>query len=216
MGVDARADGGAAEGDLGQLGGGVLEAPDGALGLAGVAAELLAEADGRGVLQVRAAGLDDGPELFRLGLQRRLQLLQRGGEVLLDGGEGGDVDGRRDDVVGGLAHVDVIVGVHEAVAAVAAEELGGAVGDDLVGVGVGGGAGAGLEDVEDEVVVEVAVDDLLGGGVDGAAEGGVEEAELDVGIGGGLLDEAEGAMNPREKRRSLMGKLRTARMVEAP
>jgi hypothetical protein len=41
-------------------------------------------------------------------------------------------------------------------AALAAEQLGGAVGDHLVGVHVGLGAGAGLPDDEREVVVELA------------------------------------------------------------
>ena len=49
----------------------------------------------------------------------------------------------------------------------AAHDLGGSVGDDLVGIHVRGRAGPGLEDVEDEMVVKLAVDDLLGGLDDG-------------------------------------------------
>ncbi len=64
----------------------------------------------------------------------------------------GDVHGRRDDVVGRLAHVHVIVRDGPAVAAAARAR--GAIGDHLVGVHVGRGARAGLEHVDDEVRVE--------------------------------------------------------------
>ena len=50
---------------------------------------------------------------------------------------------------------------------VAAHDLGGSVGDDLVGVHISRSAGAGLEDVEDEMGIKFAVDDLLGGLDDG-------------------------------------------------
>ena len=55
VGVDAGADGGAAEGEFAEVGFEFLEAFDAVLDLAGVAAEFLAEADGGGVLQVGAA-----------------------------------------------------------------------------------------------------------------------------------------------------------------
>ena len=193
MGVDAGADGGAAKGYLRQLRFRVFQSSQGTLDLASVAAELLAEADGRGVLQVRPAGLDDGPEFLRLGLQRGMELSQSGGKVLFDRCQRSDVNGRGDDVVGGLAHVDVVVGVDEAVATVAAEQLRGAVRDDLVGVGVGGRAGTGLEDVQHKVFVERAVDHFIRRRHDGAAKGAVEQAQLDVGLGGSLLDEGQGA-----------------------
>jgi hypothetical protein len=57
--VDAGADGGAADGEFAQRVQGALEALLGVAELRGVAAELLPEADGRRVLQVRAADLDD-------------------------------------------------------------------------------------------------------------------------------------------------------------
>jgi hypothetical protein len=85
VGVDAGADGSAAERNLGELGAGVLQTRKAALYLAGVAAELLAQPDGGGVLQVGAAGLDDGPELVRLGVERPPELLEGGGEVFADG-----------------------------------------------------------------------------------------------------------------------------------
>ena len=87
----------------------------------------------------------------------------------------------------------MVVGVDESVAEVAAEQLRGAVGDDLVGVGVGGRAGTGLEDVQHKVVVESAVDHLVRRRHDGAAKRAVEQAQLDVGLGGSLLDEGQRA-----------------------
>jgi hypothetical protein len=50
-----------------------------------------------------------------------------------------------------------------------------------------------LEDVDDEVVVVLAVDDLLVGLLDGASLLVGDEAEGLVGFGGGLLDHREGA-----------------------
>src|SRR5207249_4794448 len=50
----------------------VSEAADGTLGLAGIAEEFLAEAYGRGVLEVRAPGFYDGHELR--GLRQELEL----------------------------------------------------------------------------------------------------------------------------------------------
>ena len=96
-------------------------------------------------------------------------------------------------VVGGLAEVHVVVGMDQAGTEVAAENLGGAVGDDFVGVGVGGSAGAGLEDVQDEMLIVPAVGDFLGGLDDGVAYRRVQYAQVHVGLGASQLDEAEGA-----------------------
>ena len=77
-------------------------------------------------------------------------------------------------VIGGGAHIDVVVGVDGLLAAHgAAEDLDGAVGDDFVGVHVGLRAGAGLPDDEGEVVEEFEVGDLAGGLLDRLAEFGV-------------------------------------------
>ena len=86
---------------------------------------------------------------------------------------------RREDVVGRLAHVHVVVGV----GAVAGE-----VGDDLVGVHVRRGARAGLEDVDRELVVVLAVGDLVGRGGDALGDVAVEQAEPGVGARRRALD----------------------------
>jgi hypothetical protein len=78
-------------------------------------------------------------------------------------------------------------------AALAAGQLDGAVGDDLVGVHVRLGAAAGLPDAEREVVVELAGDDLVGGAGDEVGAVGRHLAQVAVDQGAGLLEDAEGA-----------------------
>ena len=78
MRVQAGARGGAAERDLPDVherGGDALLREG---HLRGVAAELLAEGHGDGVHQVRASGLDDVLEAFRLAREGTLELLERG------------------------------------------------------------------------------------------------------------------------------------------
>ncbi len=133
----------------------------------GVGGELLAEAHGDGILQVGTAGLHDVVELMAFGgegggepIQDRVEIFERE--------QSAEAHGGGEDVVGGLAVVNVIVGVDEFVGAEgSAENLIGAVGDDLVRVHVEADAGAGLEDVDGELVVVVAVHLMdFGGGLD--------------------------------------------------
>src|SRR5919112_2101794 len=77
-------------------------------------------------------------------------------------------------------------------AELAAEELDRPVRDDLVGVHVRGGAAPGLEDIEDELIVELAFHDLLGGPDDGPLEPLVQKPQLVVDIRRLELDRAEG------------------------
>jgi len=200
MSVQAGADGGSADGYFAEG----LDAAGGACaavaGLGGVTAELLAEADGGGVLEMGAADLDDGPELFGLAVEHGGQGVEGGDEVAVEGFGGGDVNGGGDDVVAGLAEVYVVVGVDGIAAAdFTAGELDGPVGDDFVGVHVGGGTRAGLEDVHDEVLIELAVDDFLCGGGDEFGTVLVESAEGVVDFGGGLFDQAYGPDEPARK-----------------
>ena len=76
MGVDPGPDRRPAERDLEQLGLGRACAPERLLDLAGIATELLAEADRRRVLQMGPAGLDDRPERLLLGDERGVELLE--------------------------------------------------------------------------------------------------------------------------------------------
>ena len=82
------------------------------LDLAGVTGKLLPQPDRRRVHEVRAANLDDLPKLPRLVAQGLLQLLEGGDQVILQRFRRRNVDRRRNHVVAGLPHVDVVVRMH--------------------------------------------------------------------------------------------------------
>ena len=100
-------------------------------------------------------------------------------------GATGHVDRRRDDVVRGLAVVDVVVGVYGRLARQ------GPVGqgrDHLVGVHVGRGAGSSLVDVEGELVVPVASGHFARRRRDRVGQLDGHQPQLRVGFGGRLLE----------------------------
>src|SRR5207237_374846 len=98
-----------------------------------------------------------------------------------------------EDVIGGLSVIDVVIWVDEIFAELATHDLSSAVGDDLVGIHVEADAGSGLEDVNHEFLVPLAVGNFSGGGDDGVGTLVVNECEFFVSERGRLLDEAEGA-----------------------
>ena len=118
---------------------------------------------------------------------------------MLDLAERGEVDGRREDVVRALAHVDVVVRVD----VVTGERC-----DHLVGVHVRARARAGLEDVDRELVVVVAVGDRVAGGGDPLGLLGVQQPELGVRARGGGLDPAEPARDGNRDRLAGDGEVR--------
>ena len=191
MRVQAGADGGAAERDLAEPAERRRDARLALAHLRRVAAELLAERHRHRVHPVRAARLDHVGELVGLRLQRRREPVERGQQVVHGLVERGEMDGRREDVVRALAHVHVVVRVH----ALARERR-----HHLVRVHVRRGARAGLEDVDRELVVELAVRDAVAGGGDALRLVGVEQAELGVHARGGGLDPAEPARDGNRDR----------------
>ena len=153
-------------------------APIAAFDLAGVAEELLAEADGRRVLEVRAAGLDDAPELAATSPRSAGLQARRARERACRRSRRAPATWM---AVGITSFEDWPLltwsfGWTSFEPRSPPRISRGAVGDDLVRVHVRGGAGAGLEDVDHEVVVELAVDDLARGLLDarpiGRARGG--------------------------------------------
>ena len=152
----------------------------------------LTEGQGNGVHQVRTADLDNVSPFDGFGVKSVAQGAHARQKAMGEGFGCSDVHGRGKGVVGGLRAVDVIVGVDGRFGAQhATGEFDGAVGDDLVGVHVGLRPASGLPDAKGKVIVEVAVDDVLGGGDDEVAHFGVELLEGHVGLGGGLLEDAE-------------------------
>ena len=160
-GIQAGTGCGTADGELAQAREGSLNALDAELHLAGVAAELLAQGDWGGVHEVGAAGLDDVREFLRLLGQGLVQDLQARDEVIDGSFRSRHVGSGGEGVIGGLAHVDVIVRVN--LYALLMHQGG----DDLVGVHIGRGAGAGLEYVDGEGIVVLAIRDFLCGGDNG-------------------------------------------------
>ncbi len=191
MGVEAGARRGASERDLADAAERRADAVGAQADLRRVAAELLAERDRDGVHQMCAAGLDDVAELVGLAPQSGGKLVEGRQQVARDLLERGQVDRRREDVVRGLAEVDVIVRVGLVT---------GEVGHHLVRVHVRGGARAGLEDVDGELVVVLAGGDRVAGRGDALRDVGVEQVELGVGPSRGRLQPAEPVDDRRRDR----------------
>ncbi len=194
VGVEPGSHRGPAQRQLVYLGQDGLHAGAGVIELGDVAGELLAQGHGRRVLEVGAADLDHLGEGLRLGVHRVAQPAQAGQQVVHHLLGRRDVHGRGERVVGGLAAVDVIVGVNRRLAAqLAARKLDGSVGDHLVGVHVGLGPAAGLPHEQREVIVELALDDLVRRLADEPDRLGRKHLQIPVGERGRLLEQAQGA-----------------------
>ena len=141
---------------------GQFQTSDAVLDLARVTGEFLAQANRHRVLKMRAADLDDLVERLRLVVEFVTQVAQRGNQPLLDRLIRRDVDRGRDHVVRRLTHVDRVVGMDRDFApAHSREHLVGEAGDNLVGVHVCRRAAAGLENIDDELIVRFTVGDEL-------------------------------------------------------
>ncbi len=206
-GVDARAHRRAAQGQFAQMLFSRPEPLQSVPDLAGVTAEFLSQADGRGVLQVRAPDFEHVVEFRRLLLQRARQFGQGRDQRPLDPFQRRQVNGRRNGVVAGLAAVDVVVGMDQFAAALAAEQFAGPVGDDLVGVHIGRGARAGLENIQHELPVPLAVNDFLRGLGDGLGQFGIQVAQFLVGQRRVFLDQSQRPDEPPRKAQVADGKV---------
>ena len=133
------------------------------------------------------AGLNYISEFLGLGQQGIVQDLEARDEVIYCSLRCRNVGCSGEGVVGGLTHVHVVIRVNLHAVLV------GDGGDDLVGVHVGGGAGAGLEDVNRESIVVLALCNLGGGGDDGVSLLRVQLAGVLVHLSTGSLQEAESA-----------------------
>ncbi len=158
----------------------------------GIGAELLPQADRHRILQMGPSRLENMVEFFRLCPQavfQRFQLLQQRVQQF----QRCQPDGGGDHVVGGLGHVDVIVGMqHRKLAPAMAQDFQGAVGQDLIDVHVVGRAGSGLEGVHHELIRQCPGQHLVGRRLDGAGKAGVQPSGGPVGPRGAPLDDDRG------------------------
>jgi hypothetical protein len=92
------------------------------------------------------------------------------------------------------------------------------VADDLVGVHVGRGAGPALDDVDHELVEQLAFDEVLAGQDDGRCAVAVDGTQVGIGAGGGLFTKAIARTRSgmAEMRVPEMAKFSTARAVCTP
>src|SRR5207245_7014373 len=154
-----------------------------------VAGEFLAESERRGVLQMGAADFYDVRELFGFGVQRVAKVFYRGKQAARRFRGGGDVHGGGKRIIGGLRHVDVVVGMNGLFAAhFAAGNFDGAIRDDFVDIHVGLRAAAGLPNAKREVRAEFSLDDFIGGADNEAALFVRELAEVQIDERGGFFE----------------------------
>ena len=111
------------------------------------------------------------------------------------------------DVIAGLALINVVIGMDQFFAALAAEQFNGAIGDDLVGIHIRRGAGAGLENIQDKFAVPFSIGHLLGRLDDGRGDLRFEAAQLLVGQGGVFFDQAKRADERAGKAQVADGKI---------
>ena len=186
-GVQPRADGGAAQGQVFHELRGGHDHGLAAFKHAHPAADLLSQREGSGVLQMGAADLDQVHVALGLFLQALMHLFKAGNDLFFDSQHGGDVKRRGIGVVAALAAVHVVVGVDLPAQAVRRD-----MGDDLVHVHVALGAAAGLPDFQRKFVPVVAGQKLFGRVHDGLGDLHVQDAEAAVGGGGSFLEDQKG------------------------
>ena len=192
LGVEARAGGRAAHVDDMDAFTRLLDAADAAADSGRIRAHFLAERDGHGILQVRAAHLEDIFELDGLLVELISKARQRGDELLRLAVDA-DLDARRERVVRRLRHVRVVVRGDEVVAAFRlAEEFERAVREHFVHVHVDGRARAALDRIDGELVEQLAADDFVGRLDERHADAARQAARFHVRKRSGLLHHRDG------------------------
>ena len=154
------------------------------------AGDLLGEGDGRGILQVGAAGFDDALVFPLKAQEGGGQLVHGGDHPVLQGQDCRDMHGGGEGIVGGLGHIHIVIRVQELLP----RDLIAPVRDHLVGVHIALGAGAGLPDHQGKMLHERTGDHLIAGGGQGfqLGPGHLLRSQGMVGHGGRLLQDAEG------------------------
>ncbi len=188
-GVQTRAHRGAAQRQFLQLGQRKLQHLSVLFQRASPTGDLLGETNGGRVLQMRASGLNHAFIFLLQAPECGDQRIDGGEELILNGDDGGNVHRGGEGIIGGLAHIDVVIGMQQLFAG----QLVAAIGDDLVGVHVALRARARLPHHQGEVIVERAGHHLIAGLGDGGKlfVSHLLGAQLVVGDGRRLLQHAE-------------------------
>src|SRR5262245_31453979 len=98
----------------------------------------------------------------------------------------------RNDIVAGLAKIDVVIGMYRLIAPASAKELSRTVRDYLLGLHIRLGAGASLENVHHELAVQFTLDDSLRRFLDGLRNPRRQQAQGFIGRGRMLLNHPQG------------------------
>ncbi len=115
---------------------------------------------------MRSPRLEDVIELDGFRVQRFGEILQRG-KQFVQAPQTTQPDGSWDGIVGGLCHVDVIVGMDAVLPQFTPQQLCGAVGNHFIDVHVMAGPCASLEGIHDESSLPLPLDHLLRRAEDG-------------------------------------------------
>ena len=175
--------------------------------LRGVAREFLAQAQRRGVLQMGTADFHDAVKIPGLLRQSRAQLFNRRQQPVGDAIDRRYMHRRGKHIVRRLAAIDVVIGMHQPhIAALAAQQFAGAVGQHFVDIHVGLGARAGLPDHQRKFVRVLAGNHFIGRRHDGLGFILVLQAQR-------VIDEGRGALDLRQ-RPDQLGRLLLARNIE--
>ena len=142
---------------------------------------------------MRAARLHDVVKCLRLLGKGRCQLVQHRVERI-QREQRRQAHGSRKDVVGRLPVVHVVIGVDRGVLPkFPSQDLVGSVGDHLVAVHVQAYARSGLENIDHELIIPLAVDHFLGRLDDGVGTLLIHQAKFLIGLRGGPLHHPQGA-----------------------
>ena len=186
MRVEPGAGRGSTERDLAETRHRVAHASASLSHLGRIPSELLSERHRNGVHQMRAARLHDVVELGGLALERSGKELERGQQLARQLRKRRQVHGGREDVVGRLAHVHVIVRMD----VITRERR-----DHLVRVHVRARARAGLEHVDRELIVELASCDPVACRRDALSDVRIKQSKVGVHASCRSLDPPEPTCN---------------------
>jgi len=154
-----------------------------------VTREFLPQRQRRGVLQMRAANLDDGVKVLCLPRQRAAQFFNRREQAADNRSDCSYMHRRGKDIVRRLAAIHIIVRMHQpALAAFATEQLAGAIRQHLVDIHVGLRARTGLPHDERKFNGVLSCNHLVSGTPDGVGFELILQAQRMVNACRGPLD----------------------------